>query len=78
MPRHKVETVATDMSPEHIGTIVDHLPQATIVFNHYHVIKLSGLGKDLCREIKESLQKAAATRIPLQPPSAHAAIPPAS
>ena len=52
-----------DMSPAYISAVLDHLPKATIVFDHFHVIKLfndklSDLRRDLYRETKESLQKA--------------------
>jgi transposase len=59
----KVKAVAMDMSPAYVSTVLDHLPKATIVFDHFHVIKLfndklSDLRRDLYRETKESLQKA--------------------
>ena len=61
--RTKVKAVAMDMSPAYISAVLDHLPDATIVFDHFHVIKLfndklSDLRRDLYRETKESLQKA--------------------
>ena len=61
--RAKVKAVAMDMSPAYIGAVSDHLPKATIVFDHFHVVKLfndklSDLRRDLYRETKESLQKA--------------------
>jgi transposase len=36
----KVEAVAMDMSPAYIGAVMENLPQATIVFDHFHIIKL--------------------------------------
>jgi len=36
----KVEAVAMDMSPAYIRAVEDHLPETTIVFDHFHVIKL--------------------------------------
>jgi transposase len=41
---------------------MDHLPEATIVFDHFHVIKLyndklSDLRRDLYREAKDGLKK---------------------
>ena len=59
----KVKAVAMDMSPAYVSAVLDHLPKATIVFDHFHVIKLfndklSDLRRDLYRETKESLQKA--------------------
>jgi transposase len=38
--RAKVEAVAIDMSPAYQDAVSTHLPDATIVFNHFHVIKL--------------------------------------
>lgn len=35
-----VEAVALDMSPSYIRAVTDHLPDATIVFDHFHVVKL--------------------------------------
>jgi transposase len=36
----KVEAVAIDMSPAYIAAVLEHLPGATIVFDHFHLIKL--------------------------------------
>lgn len=36
----KVEAVAIDMSPAYIAAVLEHLPEATIVFDHFHVVKL--------------------------------------
>ena len=36
----KVEAVAIDMSPAYISAVTEKLPEATIVFDHFHVIKL--------------------------------------
>ena len=60
--RAKVKAVAMDMSPAYISAVLGHLPEATIVFDHFHVIKLfndklSDLRRDLYRETKENLQK---------------------
>jgi transposase len=51
----KVEAVATDMSPAYIDAVTTHLPQATLVFDRFHVMKLyneklSQLRRDLQRE----------------------------
>lgn len=58
----KVKAVAMDMSPAYISAVLSHLPKATIVFDHFHVIKLfndklSDLRRDLYRETKEHLHK---------------------
>lgn len=36
----KVKAVAIDMSPAYIGAVMDNLPKAVIVFDHFHVIKM--------------------------------------
>ena len=36
----RVKAVAIDMSPAYISAVKYHLPDATIVFDHFHVIKL--------------------------------------
>ena len=58
----KIEAVATDMSPAYIGAVVDHLRQATLVFDRFHVIKLyneklSQLRRDLHRQLEDTMQK---------------------
>jgi transposase len=58
----KVEAVAMDMSPAYISAVLEHLPKATIVFDHFHVTKLfndklSNLRRDLYRETTENLHK---------------------
>ena len=50
--RAKVEAVAIDMSPAYRNAVSTHLPEAVIVFDHFHVIKLfndklSGLRRSL-------------------------------
>jgi transposase len=57
-----VKAIAIDMSPAYISAVMDHLPEATIVFDHFHVIKLyndklSDLRRDLYREAKDGLKK---------------------
>jgi transposase len=36
----KIEAVAMDMSPAYRAAVSTHLPKATIVFDHFHVVKL--------------------------------------
>jgi hypothetical protein len=60
--RTKVKAVAKDMSPAYISAVLQHLPVATIVFDHFHATKLfndklSDLRRDLFRETKENLHK---------------------
>jgi transposase len=57
-----VEAVAIDMSPAYMSAVLNHLPHAAIVFDHFHVVKLfndklSDLRRDLYREAKDELQK---------------------
>ena len=59
----KIEAVATDMSPAYIDAVTTHLPQATHVFDRFHVMKLyndklSELRRDLQREAEGPLKKA--------------------
>ena len=58
----KIEAVATDMSPAYIDAVTTHLPEATLVFDRFHVIKLyndklSDLRRDLYRELTDTMQK---------------------
>jgi transposase len=58
----KVEAVAIDMSPAYISAVTSRLPQATIVFDRFHVIKyfndkLSDLRRGLYREAVDLLEK---------------------
>lgn len=57
-----IEAVAIDMSPAYIDAVQTNLPNATIVFDHFHIIKyfndkLSDLRRDLYREITDGLHK---------------------
>ena len=56
-----VKAVAIDMSPAYIRAVKDNLPNAKIVFDHFHVIKLfndklSKFRRQLQREVKDSAQ----------------------
>lgn len=58
----QIEAVAMDMSAAYISAVEAHLPEAAIVFDHFHVIKLmneklTALRRDLFREAIEGLQK---------------------
>ena len=60
--RGKIEAVATDMSPAYIDAVTTHLPEATLVFDRFHVIKLyneklSDLRRDLHRQLADTMQK---------------------
>jgi len=58
----KVQAVAMDLSAPYHLAVCTHLPRATIVFDHFHVIqlynqKLSDLRRDMQREAKSRLKK---------------------
>jgi len=58
----RIEAVAIDMSAAYIWAVSTHLPDATLVFDHFHVIKLfneklSDLRRDLYREATDQLHK---------------------
>jgi transposase len=58
----KVKAVATDMSPAYIDAVTTQLPQAILVFDRFHVMKLfhdklSDLRRDLYRETTDQLHK---------------------
>ena len=57
-----IEAVASDMSPAYIEAVSTHLPEAALVFDHFHIIKLfndklSDLRRELYREATEKLHK---------------------
>ena len=58
----KIEAVAIDMSPAYISAVMENLTKATIVFDHFHIIKLyndglSELRRKLYHEAKTLLEK---------------------
>ena len=58
----KVQAVATDMSPAYIDAVYTNLPNATLVFDRFHVIKLyneklSELRRALYHQLKDTMQK---------------------
>ena len=58
----RIEAVATDMSPAYIDAVTTNLPEATLVFDRFHVIKLyneklSDLRRDLYRQLADTMQK---------------------
>jgi transposase len=60
--RAKIEAVATDMSPAYIQAVTENLPQAALVFDRFHVVKLfndrlSDFRRELYREATEGLAK---------------------
>jgi transposase len=58
----KIEAIATDMSPAYISAVMTHLPEAVLVFDRFHVMKLlneklSDLRRELYRMAKDGLEK---------------------
>lgn len=59
--RAKIKAVAIDMSPAYIGAVLENLPDAAIVYDRFHVMKmyndkLSDLRRNLQREAENLLQ----------------------
>jgi transposase len=50
----RIEAVATDLSPAFISAVMTHLPNATLVFDHFHVVKLMNDAPD---EIRRGLYR---------------------
>ena len=60
--RAKIKAVAIDMSNAYTKAVRDNLPDAMLVYDHFHIIKLyndklTGLRRDLYREAVEGLHK---------------------
>jgi len=60
--RARIQAVAIDMSAAYIQAVETHLPNAAIVFDHFHVVKLMNekltiLRRDLYRQATEQLEK---------------------
>jgi transposase len=60
--RAKIRAVAIDMGPAYIAAVQKHLPRATIVFDHFHIIKLfneklSDLRRSLYHEATKQQKK---------------------
>jgi transposase len=58
----KIDAVASDMSPAYIEAVLTNLPQATLVFDRFHVLKLfndklSNFRRELYRETTDGLHK---------------------
>jgi len=58
----KIEAVATDMSVAYIDAVTTYLPNATLVFDRFHIIKLynaklSDLRRNLHRQLADTMQK---------------------
>ena len=50
----RIEAVATDLSPAFISEVMSNLPKATLVFDHFHVVKLMN---DALDEIRRGIYK---------------------
>ena len=60
--KKRIKSVAIDMSPAYISAVLENLPEAVLVFDHFHVIKLfndklSKLRRDIQREAEGPLQQ---------------------
>lgn len=60
--KKQIKAVAMDMWPAYMDAVRSHLPQAKIVFDHFHIAKmfndkLSELRRDLYREVSDVMQK---------------------
>jgi transposase len=61
--KKKIQSVAIDMSPAYTKAVRENLPKATMVYDHFHVIKLyneklSEFRRELYRETKDADMKA--------------------
>ena len=54
--RARIEAVAIDMSQAYISAVRAHLPEATLVFDHFHVVKLMN---DKLSDLRRELQRQA-------------------
>lgn len=55
--RARIQAVAIDMSQAYINAVQRHLPQATLVFDHFHVVKLMNEKlADLRRELQRTAE----------------------
>ena len=60
--RAKITAVATDMAGGYIADVLEHLPKAALVFDHFHVVKLmneklSDLRREMDHELTDKLHK---------------------
>ena len=60
--KKNIKAVAMDMWPAYLDAVTSHLPQAKVVFDHFHIVKifnnkLSELRRQLYRELKDVMQK---------------------
>ena len=60
--RHQIEAVAMDMSSAYVSAVVKHLPNAAIIIDHFHVVKLfneklTQLRRTLYQQVKYGFQQ---------------------
>src|SRR5690606_19333342 len=60
--RASIEAVATDLSPAYVAAVRQHLPEAALVFDRFHLVKLlneelSELRRELYREATDKLHQ---------------------
>ena len=60
--RAKIKSVATDMAGGYIAAVMEGLPNAKLVFDHFHVVKLmneklSDLRREMYRELTDKMHK---------------------
>lgn len=64
--RCRIEAVSTDLSGAFISAVREHLPNATLIFDHFHVVKLANDALDRVRidtyKILDSKEKASAIK----------------
>jgi transposase len=53
----KLENIAIDLSPAFIAAVTENAPDATIVFDHFHVVKLMNDAIDHIRRTQYALEK---------------------
>ena len=56
LSKAKIEAVAMDMSAGYWAAVIEHLPEAAIVFDHFHIIKL--MNEELDRLRREMVNEA--------------------
>jgi len=57
-----IKAVAIDMSPAYICAVLEHLPNAVLVFDHFHIVKLfndklSALRRQLYHQVSTQMEK---------------------
>ena len=58
--RAKVKAVAMDMSPAYLSAVQRHLPEATVVFDRFHVVKLMN---EKLTQLRRELHRAAVDKL---------------